>query len=114
MNLLIVHCAFPDAEVATECATRLVQQRLAACANLLPFCQSIYRWNGAVQTATETVVLFKTTSARYRDLETAIRLTHPYEVPEIVAIRADEASAAYARCFMLFSSIPRFPTTPVP
>jgi periplasmic divalent cation tolerance protein len=96
MSLIIVLCAFPDAEVATECATRLVQQRLAACANLLPPSQSIYRWKGTVQTAMETIVILKTTADRYLDLENAIRLTHPYEVPEIVAIRADGASAAYA------------------
>jgi len=57
-----------------------------ACGNLVPGVESIYRWQGKVETSSEVIVIFKTTAARYLELQTRIRELHPYEVPEILAI----------------------------
>ena len=69
---------------------QLVDGHLAACANVLPGGQSIYQWEGKVENASETLVFFKTTAARYAALEATLRQLHPYEVPEIIAV-ADRA-----------------------
>lgn len=86
MSTLVVVCTFPDVETARRIARQLVEERLVACGNLLPGTESIYRWKGAVETASETVVLFKTTQPVYPALQERLKALHPYEVPEIVAL----------------------------
>ncbi len=83
---LLVLSTFPDAEMAERIAGELVAAKLAACANILPAVKSIYRWQGEVEKAAETLVLFKTTTARFPDLQAKLRAAHPYEVPEIIAL----------------------------
>lgn len=84
-NLLVIsNC--PDEETANAIALAVVERRLAACVNILPRCQSIYRWQGTVETASEVPLLIKTTDVSYAALEAAIRERHPYEVPEIIAL----------------------------
>lgn len=84
--ILVVLTNLPSREAALKLARELVEQRLAACVNVLAECVSIYRWKGAVESASETPVLIKTPAHRYGALEQAIRSLHPYEVPEIVAM----------------------------
>ncbi len=84
--VLLVLTNLPDAETARAMAEHLVQERFAACVNILPACRSIYRWQGKVEEAEEVPLLIKTTTARYAALEAAIRQRHPYELPEIVAV----------------------------
>jgi len=76
-------------------AAALVEAGLAACVNVMAPCTSVYRWQGAVETASEVPVLIKTTAARYAELEAAIRARHPYELPEIVAVPFERGLAAY-------------------
>jgi periplasmic divalent cation tolerance protein len=83
---LIVTTNLPDAASAQKLAALLIEQRLAACVNILAPCLSVYRWQGKVEEATEVPLLIKTTSARYGALEAFIRTHHPYELPEIVAV----------------------------
>ncbi|MEN3292750.1 MAG: periplasmic divalent cation tolerance protein [Burkholderiales bacterium] len=83
---LLVLTNVPDAPVATKIARQLVEQRLAACVNVLPQVQSIYRWQGMIEEAGELTLLIKTTQARYTELEAAIKALHPYDVPEIIAM----------------------------
>ncbi len=83
---LLVFTNLPDADSARALARRLVEDRLAACVNVLAPCRSIYRWKDALEEADEVPVLIKTTASRYADLEAAIRAHHPYELPEIVAV----------------------------
>ena len=83
---LVVLTNCPDDEVADRIARTLVESGLAACVNRLAPASSIYRWQGAVERATETPLLIKTTRERYAEVEQAIRALHPYEVPEIVAL----------------------------
>jgi periplasmic divalent cation tolerance protein len=82
--LLLTNLA--DVASARILARALVEQRLAACVNMLPAVQSVYRWNGAVEEAAEVTLLIKTTAARYPELEQAVRRLHPYDLPELIAI----------------------------
>lgn len=74
----------PDLESSQTLARALVDSRLAACVNLLPAVQSIYHWQGAVETATEVTLLIKTTQHRFPELQQAIVAMHPYDVPEVI------------------------------
>lgn len=82
---LLVLTNVPDGATAQAIAHAVLGQRLAACVNVLPAVTSIYRWQGAVEQASEVTLLIKTTQARYAELEAAIKSAHPYEVPEIIA-----------------------------
>ena len=92
---LLVLTNLPDADTAARVARLLVEQRLAACVNLLAPCTSVYRWHGAVETATEVPLLIKTTRARYAELQAALAEAHPYELPEIIAIPLHKGLPAY-------------------
>jgi periplasmic divalent cation tolerance protein len=96
-EVFIIFTTWPDAESARAAARRLVEEKLAACGNLLSGVESIYRWQGQVETSSEVVVIFKTTAARYPQLEARIRELHNYEVPEILGIRAGAGLPAYLR-----------------
>lgn len=96
-EVLVVLTTWPDAEKARAAARVLVEEKLIACANLLPGVESIYRWKGAVETSAEVLVFFKTTIARYQAFETRLLQLHPYEVPEIVTLRAADGLPRYLR-----------------
>lgn len=87
MQPLLVLCTCPTREGAQTIARSLVEQRLAACVNLLPAVQSVYRWQGAVETAEETLLLIKTQAERLEELKVHVLMLHPYELPEIVAVK---------------------------
>jgi periplasmic divalent cation tolerance protein len=72
-----------------------VEKRLAACANILPGVQSIYRWKGKVERAQEILVLMKTTVARLRPLEREVKRLHSYDVPEFVVLPVVAGSREY-------------------
>jgi periplasmic divalent cation tolerance protein len=82
----IVLCTVPDDAVAKRIASALVEERLAACVNIVPGITSIYRWQGAVETAAELLLIIKTNAAVYPRLQDRIRALHPYELPEIIAV----------------------------
>ena len=86
MQTLIVFTHLPDAAGAQALAKLLVDQRRAACVNILTPCHSVYRWQDKMESAIEVPMLIKTTAERYNALEAAIRAHHPYELPEIVAV----------------------------
>jgi periplasmic divalent cation tolerance protein len=94
-EVLLAISTFPDAETARRIAEQLVAQKLAACANITAPVQSIYRWEGKVENAAETMVFFKTTESRFADFEAALRSQHPYDVPEVIALRVSAGSSAY-------------------
>lgn len=93
--LVLTNC--PDDEVADRIALALVENRLAACVNVLPPVQSTYRWQGAVERAAEVPLLIKCTRERYAAVEETIRQLHPYTVPEIVALPLAAGFAPYLR-----------------
>ena len=93
--LLLVFCTFPDVASARQIGTVLVETQLAACVNLVPAVESIYRWQGKVETAAETLAIFKTTTAAFPAFEQKLAELHPYEVPEIVALAHAQVSGPY-------------------
>ncbi len=97
MSALLLLSTFPDAEAARRIAGTLVEERLAACANLLPGAESIYRWEGKIERATEVVAFFKTTEACRARFEARLSELHPYEVPEILVLRPEGGLPAYLR-----------------
>jgi len=87
----------PDDEIARRIAEALVEERLAACVNLLPGVRSIYRWQGAVEEASEVLLIAKTHAERVAALAARVRALHPYELPEVVALPVSDGSEAYLR-----------------
>jgi periplasmic divalent cation tolerance protein len=77
---------FPDQETARDISNELVTKKLAACANILPGVQSIYRWNEKIESGNETLVLFKLSDDRRSKFQQTLRSLHPYEVPEIIFV----------------------------
>ena len=95
MDATLVFCTCPDAATAQTLARQLVEQRLAACVNLLPPMRSVYRWQGRVEEDEEIQLLIKTSADRLDALSVAIRQLHPYELPEILAISTSAGLPAY-------------------
>ena len=94
-DVFVILCTFPNPEQARQIGTVLVEMQLAACVNLIPAVESIYRWQGNVETATEILAIFKTTAAAFPAFETALTKLHPYEVPEIIALSPGKISDSY-------------------
>ncbi len=94
-ELLIVLCTVPDQTSAERLAKGLVEERLAACVNAIPGLKSFYRWQGKVEIDAEIQLLIKTRRGRFDELATWLKVNHPYEVPEIVAVAADRVSDDY-------------------
>jgi periplasmic divalent cation tolerance protein len=95
MAMIIVITTLPDSDSAVKLAETLVEKRHAACVHLLPAGLSVYRWEGKIEHTGEVTLLIKTTQATYAELETAIRATHPYDLPEIVAVPVTAGLPAY-------------------
>jgi periplasmic divalent cation tolerance protein len=95
MSTLLVFTTLPDRAAAERLADALLEQKLAACVNILAPCRSVYRWHGAVQHEEEHPVLIKTTRERYAALEQALRAAHPYELPELIAVPVERGLPAY-------------------
>lgn len=94
--MLLVLSTFPDAAAAESIAGQLIEARLAACVNLVPGIASLYEWQGQRESSREVLAIIKTTEERAAALEAFIQRSHPYEVPEIVAVPVVRAAAAYA------------------
>lgn len=92
---LLVFCTFPNADEARQIGTQLIELQVAACVNLVPKVESIFRWEGKIKTEPEVLALIKTTVNNYKELETRIQKLHPYQTPEIVAVSIDQGSNAY-------------------
>jgi periplasmic divalent cation tolerance protein len=91
---VLVLTTFPE-DGADTLAIALVEERLAACVNVLEPMRSIYRWKGRVETSVERQVLIKTKAANVANLEIRIKELHPYDLPEFVVIAIDSGSRAY-------------------
>ena len=92
---LLVITNLPDRPSADTLASALVERRAAACVNILAPCSSVYRWKGTVERAEEFPLFAKTTADRYPFVEHVIRELHPYELPEIIAVRLAGGLSAY-------------------
>lgn len=85
----------PDGESLAGLGRRLVEERVAACVNVLDGVRSIYRWEGRVESEDEALALIKTTAARFDELERRIITLHPYDEPEVVALEVTGGSESY-------------------
>jgi periplasmic divalent cation tolerance protein len=92
---LVVLCTVSSLEEGRRMARELVERRLAACVNLLPKVESVYRWQGVVESAEEVLLVVKTTPARFAELSETIAALHSYEVPEILALPVSDGSSQY-------------------
>ena len=92
---MVVLCSFPDAEKARQIGTHLVEKQHAACINVLPAVESIYRWGGKLCHEQEVMLVIKTSRRAFPVMSRELTSMHPYELPEIVALPVVDGSAAY-------------------
>ena len=95
MEKIVVLVTVPNEEEAARIARALVEERLAACANIIPSVRSIYRWKGEVCDDSECLLVIKTLWDRFDDLERRVKELHSYEVPEVIALRVVKGSEEY-------------------
>jgi periplasmic divalent cation tolerance protein len=92
---ILIQTTLPDAESARTLARALLEDRLAACVTIGAPIESMYHWQGAIETAAEVPVTVKTRSELFEATAAAIRSRHPYELPEILAVPIHDALPAY-------------------
>ena len=95
LSVLLCFCTCPDDITAARLADTLVDERLAACVNIVPGLRSVYRWQGAVERSDEVLLLIKTTRARLPALSARVVELHPHELPEVVAVEVAGGLSAY-------------------
>ena len=83
---IVVLVTCPTKTVARRLATALIKRRLAACVNLVPQVESVFWWQGKIDRVRESLLVIKTTQARFAAMKNAITALHPYDVPEIIAL----------------------------
>jgi periplasmic divalent cation tolerance protein len=96
-KVLLALSTFPDQETAREISNELITKKLAACANILPAIESIYRWKDQIESGNETLVLFKLSEDRQSAFQEKLRSLHPYEVPEIIFVPISSGLPEYLR-----------------
>ena len=94
-DILMVHCSVPDARTAEAIARTLVEERLAACVTIVPGVRSVYRWQGAIEAADECQLVAKTAASQFEALRDRLIALHPYELPEVVAVKLELGSPEY-------------------
>jgi periplasmic divalent cation tolerance protein len=92
---LVVLITAPAGAKEADLARALVDERLVACVNLIPAIRSFYRWERAVHDDSEVLLVCKTTTARYPELERRVVELHPYDEPEVIALTIAQGSASY-------------------
>ena len=85
-KILLAFSTFPDAETARQISDQLVTERFAACANIFPSVESIYRWKEKIESGNESFVLFKLSEDRQSAFQHKLRSLNPYDVPEIIFV----------------------------
>ena len=85
-KILLALSTFPDAEIARRISNQLVSERFAACANILPSVESIYRWNEKIESGNEIFTFFKVSENRQSAFQEKLRSLHPYDIPEIIFV----------------------------
>ena len=93
--VLVILVTAVNQREAVRIGEEMVNARLAACANIIPGIQSIYRWKGKVVKEQEALLILKSTTTRYRALEKAIKTMHTYEIPEIIALSVKKGHDRY-------------------
>ena len=96
-NKRLVLTTASSPEESKKIAYALVESRLAACVNIIPKIESVYRWEGKIEEAQEYLLLIKTTAEAFPGVHEAVRRLHSYEVPECIALAVEEGSETYLR-----------------
>lgn len=94
-QFLLVYCTCPDRHSAETIARHLVEQRLAACVNLVPGVHSVYRWRGNVEESEELMLVIKARESALTEVEAAVAALHPYELPELLAVPVTGGAEPY-------------------
>lgn len=94
-DAIVVLLTAANGEEAARLADMLVGAQLAACVQILPEMESIYRWQGKIERQSEVLLIAKTVTSKFADLEREVRALHSYETPEIVALQITAGSAPY-------------------
>ena len=94
-KLVLTTCS--SLEEARKIGRELVKRRLAACVNIVPQIESVYRWQGKIETATEFLLFIKTTAGAFDELRNALSELHSYDLPECIAINIEDGSAEYLK-----------------
>jgi periplasmic divalent cation tolerance protein len=94
-EIIIVFVTVPGLREGSRISRAILTSRLAACVNVIPGVQSMYKWKGKIVREKEAMLVMKTTRLRYRKLEQKIKKLHPYEVPEVIAIPLICGSSQY-------------------
>ncbi|HFE38380.1 MAG TPA: divalent-cation tolerance protein CutA [Gammaproteobacteria bacterium] len=92
---LLVMTSCPDVSVAKLLAEQIIERKLAACVNILPQIVSIYQWQGKKEQSMESLLFMKTTQINYQALQSYIVKAHPYELPEVIAVRISDGLPDY-------------------
>ena len=91
----VLFCTIENIEGASQIAEDLIENRLAACVNIIPDVTSVYKWKGNLEKSTEQLMLIKTTKERLQETLERIKNLHPYEVPEIIALPIEGGHPPY-------------------
>lgn len=94
-QVIVALCTCPDEATATTIARQLVEERLATCVNRVAGVRSVYFWDGRLQDEAEVLLIMKTTAARLSELEARLKVLHPYELPELIALPASGGNERY-------------------
>nr|XP_011464640.1 PREDICTED: protein CutA, chloroplastic isoform X2 [Fragaria vesca subsp. vesca] len=92
---IVVYVTVPNKEVGKKLAESLVREKLAACVNIVPGIQSVYQWEGEVQTDSEELLIIKTRQSLFEALTEHVKSNHPYDVPEVIALPINAGSLNY-------------------
>jgi len=105
-DAIVVFMTAADGEEGTRLADMLVGAHLAACVQIMPKMESVYRWQGKIERATEVLLIAKTAASKFEDLEREVRALHSYDTPEIVAIPIVAGSAPYLEWLFANTELP--------
>jgi periplasmic divalent cation tolerance protein len=95
-NQIVTFCTLPDKAAGEKIARVLVEERLAACVNLVPGLSSIYRWQGKIEKQEECLLIIKT-AVPFERLRARIKELHPYQAPEIISLPIKDGDSAYLK-----------------
>jgi periplasmic divalent cation tolerance protein len=94
-GFIVVHITTKDEAEARKLAGLLLEQRHAACVNIVPGVSTLYRWQGKMESGSESLMIVKTKSSHLRDIIALVQKSHSYQVPEVIALPINGGSADY-------------------
>ena len=109
-DAIVVFITAANGEEAARLAEMLVGAHLAACVQILPEMESVYRWQGKIERQSEILLLAKTTQGKFAELEREVRALHSYDTPEIVAVPVSEVSSPYLKWLLAANQISEAPS----